>query len=608
MARLEDYAIIGDCETGALISREGALDWLCWPCFDSGACFAALIGASDNGLWRIGARDPAARISRRYRDATLILDTRIETDTGVATVTDFMPLRGEASDVVRIVKGERGVVPMRMEFIVRFDYGALIPWVTRFEQGSLKAIAGPDMVVLRTTAPLRPSGRTHVAEFDVRAGESVGSVLSYGRSYAPPPRAIDPCLALEETESYWRAWSNHCAAPTEWSDAVIRSLITLKALTHRPTGGIVAALTTSLPEQLGGRRNWDYRYCWLRDATFSLLALMNAGYFEEAEAWRQWLLRAVAGAPEQLQILYGVGGERRIAEWEAEWLCGYEGAKPVRIGNAAHSQLQLDVFGEVLDALFQGRCGKLRADDAGWAMQRAMLAHLGEIWTQPDEGIWEVRGGRRQFTFSKIMAWVAFDRAIRTVETFGVAGPVDDWRKTRRAIHAEVCARGFNEKLGAFVQSYGSSALDASLLLTPLVGFLPASDPRVRGTVEAIERRLMWNGFIKRYESGPQTDGLPSGEGVFLSCSFWFIDNLVLLGRTQEAREMFERLLSLRNDLGLLSEEYDVEAKRLVGNFPQALSHIALVNTAHNLSLAEKPAHQRSRSEPFAAEARAAAS
>ncbi len=603
MARLEDYAIIGDCETGALVSREGSLDWLCWPCFDSGACFAGLIGAAENGRWRISARDPAARISRQYREATLILDTHIETNAGAATVTDFMPLRGEASDVVRIIKGERGVVPMRMEFILRFDYGALIPWVTRFEDDSIKAIAGPDMVVLRTTAPLQAQGRTHVAEFDVRAGESVAAVLTYGRSFAPPPRAIDPYRALEETETYWRSWSNRCIAPTEWSAAVTRSLITLKALTHRPTGGIVAALTTSLPEKLGGQRNWDYRYCWLRDATFTLLALMNAGYFEEAEAWRQWLLRAVAGAPEQMQILYGIDGERRIAEWEADWLAGYEGSKPVRIGNAAYRQLQLDVFGEVLDALFQGRCGKLQADDAGWAMQCAMLGHLAKVWTQPDEGIWEVRGGRRHFTFSKIMAWVAFDRAIRTVDRFGVAGPVESWRKTRAAIHAQVCERGFNAELGAFVQSYGSSNLDASLLLTPLVGFLPATDPRMRGTVEAIERRLMWEGFIKRYDSGPQTDGLPPGEGVFLSCSFWFVDNLVLLGRIKEAREMFERLLTLRNDLGLLSEEYDVSQKRLVGNFPQALSHIALINTAHNLSLAEKPAHQRSGAAPFLAAA-----
>ncbi len=587
MARLEDYAIIGDCETGALISREGALDWLCWPCFDSGACFAALIGASDNGLWRIGARDPAARISRRYRDATLILDTRIETDTGVATVTDFMPLRGEASDVVRIVKGERGVVPMRMEFIVRFDYGALIPWVTRFEQGSLKAIAGPDMVVLRTTAPLRPSGRTHVAEFDVRAGESVASVLSYGRSYAPPPRAIDPCLALEETESYWRAWSNHCAAPTEWSDAVIRSLITLKALTHRPTGGIVAALTTSLPEQLGGRRNWDYRYCWLRDATFSLLALMNAGYFEEAEAWRQWLLRAVAGAPEQLQILYGVGGERRIAEWEAEWLCGYEGAKPVRIGNAAHSQLQLDVFGEVLDALFQGRCGKLRADDAGWAMQRAMLAHLGEIWTQPDEGIWEVRGGRRQFTFSKIMAWVAFDRGIKSIEQHGVQGPRRHWETLRREIAAQILERAYDPERNTFVQHYGARHLDATLLLIPQLGFLPPDDPRVRGTIAAVERELMHDGFVCRYPSRAATDGLPPGEGVFLACSFWLANSLALIGRRDDAIALFERLLAVRNDLGLLSEEYDPQAKRLLGNFPQAFSHTAIINTAAHLAQLE---------------------
>jgi GH15 family glucan-1,4-alpha-glucosidase len=596
-AKLEDYAIVGDCETIAMVARDGSIDWLCWPRFDSGACFAALLGSRENGRWLIGARDPQARISRRYRDGTLILETHIETGTGAATVTDLMPLRGEASDVVRIVEGRRGTVGMRTELIIRFDYGSLIPWVTRFEDGALKAVAGPDMVVLRTEVELRAEGLTHVAEFEVTAGQIIPFVLSYSPSYGPPPRAIDPLAALDEAEAHWKAWSSRCVCPEEWSDAVRGSLITLKALTHRPTGGIVAAATASIPEQLGGTRNWDYRYCWLRDATFTLLALMNAGYFEEAEAWREWLLRAVAGAPAQTQIMYGLTGERRLAEWEAPWLSGYEGSRPVRFGNAACTQFQLDVFGEVFDALYQGRCGRLKADAAGWMTQRAMLEHLGAIWNDPDEGIWEIRGESRHFIYSKVMAWVAFDRAIRDVERFGMEGPVELWRATRRKIHADVCEKGFDAEIGAFVQSYGSKELDASVLLIPLVGFLPASDPRVRSTVDQIERRLLVDGFVKRYDASSGVDGLGGGEGAFLSCSFWFVDNLVLLGRIAQARELFERLLSLRNDVGLLSEEYDTNAKRLVGNFPQALSHIALVNTAHNLSMAQKPCHQRSLSQ-----------
>ncbi len=606
-APIEDYALIGDCETAALVSRQGSIDWLCWPHFGSPACFAALLGTEDNGHWSIAPK-AEARCSRRYLDHTLVVETTFETDEGSAQLLDFMPLRNRNSDVVRIVRGVRGTVEMCMELVLRFDYGHTVPWVTRLEDGALRAIAGPDMAVLRTGAPLRGENLKTFSDFTIHEGESRTFVLTYGPSYEELSESAEPEQALRDTVSYWQEWSSRAHLHGEYAHEIERSLITLKALTYRHTGGIVAAPTTSLPEWPGGQRNWDYRYCWLRDATFTLLALMNAGYFEEARAWHDWLLRAVAGSPDQVQIMYGIRGERNLLEWEVPWLAGYAGSRPVRIGNAASEQLQLDVYGEVADAMLHAHLSGIPPNTADVGLHSALNAHLAEIWQQPDEGIWEVRGRRQHFTYSKIMAWVAFDRAIRTVETFGVAGPVDDWRKTRRAIHAEVCARGFNEKLGAFVQSYGSSALDASLLLTPLVGFLPASDPRVRGTVEAIERRLMWNGFIKRYESGPQTDGLPSGEGVFLSCSFWFIDNLVLLGRTQEAREMFERLLSLRNDLGLLSEEYDVEAKRLVGNFPQALSHIALVNTAHNLSLAEKPAHQRSRSEPFAAEARAAAS
>ncbi len=592
--RIEDYAVLGDCETAALVGRDGSIDWLCWPRFDSGACFAALLGTAENGRWLIGAADPAARVTRRYRDRTLILETHIETRDGAATVVDFMPPRGNASDVVRLVEGRRGTVAMRTELIIRFDYGSLVPWVRRLADSSLTAIAGPDMVVLRTPAPLTPQGRTHVGEFSVAAGEVVPFVLTYGPSHFHVPHPIDPIAALHDTEAFWRTWCSRAVPAGEWSEAVTRSLITLKALTYRPTGGIVAAVTTSLPEQLGGPRNWDYRFCWLRDATFTLLALMNAGYFEEAAAWRTWLLRAVAGAPSQVQIMYGLTGERRLTEWEAPWLPGYEGATPVRIGNGAAGQLQLDVYGEVFDALYQGRCGNLKADAEGWMLQRELMKHLEEIWQKPDEGIWEVRGGRQQFTHSKVMAWVAFDRAVRTVETFGMEGPVERWRAIRQAIHAEVCERGFNPGLGAFVQSYGSRQLDASLLMIPLVGFLPAGDPRVRGTVERIERDLMSDGFVMRYDTARGIDGLPGGEGAFLACSFWLADNLVLQGRRADARRLFERLLSLRNDVGLLSEEYDPQANRLVGNFPQALSHIALINTAHNLCMADKPAEQRS--------------
>ena len=477
---------------------------------------------------------------------------------------------------------------------IRFDYGSLVPWVTRLEDGSLRAIAGPDMVVLRTDARLEAKDRTHVSEFTVSAGETIPFVLTYSPSHLPLPEPIDPLKAMVETEAFWREWSSQAAPVGEWSEAVNRSLITLKALTYRPTGGIVAAPTTSLPERLGGARNWDYRYCWLRDATFTLLALMNSGYYEEARAWREWLFRAAAGDPGQMQIMYGILGARRLTEWEAPWLSGYEDSRPVRIGNAASTQLQLDVYGEVMDALYQGYQGKLVTLDAGWMLQQELLKHLEKVWQQPDEGIWEVRGDPQHFTYSKVMAWVAFDRAIKTVETCGVEGPVDHWRAVRETIHQEVCARAFDPDVGAFMQSYGSKALDASVLLVPLVGFLPPTDPRIRGTVEAIERHLMVDGFVMRYDTDVTSDGLSGREGSFLACSFWFADNLVLLGRISDARRLFERLISLRNDVGLLSEQYDPRTKRLVGNFPQALSHIALTNTAHNLVRAEKPAEQRS--------------
>jgi GH15 family glucan-1,4-alpha-glucosidase len=593
---LEDYALIGDCETAALVSRTGSIDWLCWPRFDSAACFAALLGTPEHGRWLIEAAAPTPRVSRKYREHTLILETRVETDDGQVTVIDFMPLRGQNSDIVRLVRGDRGVVRMRTELVLRFDYGLSIPWVTRLADGTMRAIAGPDMVTLHT--PIRLAGKdlTTTGEFEVAAGTTVPFVLTHGPSHLPLPEAIDPLSSLEKTELFWTEWAAHCPFSGEWSEPVTRSLITLKALTYAPTGGIVAAPTTSLPEDLGGTRNWDYRFCWLRDATLTLLALMNAGYFDEACAWRDWLLRAAAGAPSQLQIMYGLGGERRLIESEVPWLPGYEGSRPVRIGNAAHSQLQLDVYGEVMDALHQSRRGGLDSRDADWAFQRAILEHLTTIWQQRDEGIWEVRGEPQHFTYSKVMAWVAFDRGIRAAEELGLDAPVENWRVTRAAIHEEVCTLGFDRDINSFVQAYGSKELDASLLLLPSVGFLPPTDPRICGTVEAVERRLFVDGFLLRYDTRTVDDGLPGREGAFLACSFWLADAYVLMNRLDDARHLFERLLSLRNDVGLLAEEYDTRAQRLVGNFPQAFSHVALVNTAHNLTRANKPAAQRSAS------------
>jgi len=592
--KIEDYALIGDCETAALVARDGSIDWLCWPRFDGGACFAALLGGPEHGRWLVAPADAEADITRRYRDDTLILETDFATGGGAVTLVDFMPPRGKASDVVRLVIGKRGRVVMRTELVLRFDYGALVPWVTRMDDGTLRAIAGPDMVVLRTTAPLQGEELKTIGDFVVSEGQIVSFVLTYSASHLPPPEPVDAQAALADTEAFWREWSSRCVDVGEWTPAVRRSLITLKALTYRPTGGIVAAPTTSLPEQLGGSRNWDYRYCWLRDATLTLLALMNGGYYEDAQAWTEWLLRATAGSPPQMQIMYGLAGERRLTEWEVPWLPGYEGAKPVRIGNAAAEQLQLDVFGEVMDALYHARVGGLVGSEAGWALQLALIGHLETIWQLPDEGIWEVRGGRQPFTYSKVMAWVAFDRAIKCCEQFGLDGPVDRWRALRAKIHEEVCRNAFNSKVGAFVQSYGSSLLDASVLLLPLVGFLSPTDPRVRSTVAAIERRLTEDGFVLRYDPQARRDGLPEGEGAFLACSFWLADNLILLGRRRAARLLFERLLALRNEVGLLSEEYDPRAKRLVGNFPQAFSHIALIATACNLAHRLKPAKQRS--------------
>jgi GH15 family glucan-1,4-alpha-glucosidase len=589
---IEDYAIIGDCETVALVSRRGSIDWLCWPRFDSDACFAALLGTSEHGRWTIEPVDSDARLTRRYRHHTLILETEIHTASGSAVVIDFMPPRSGNSDVVRLVRGVRGTCRLRTELILRFDYGRGIPWVTHPPDGTFRAVAGPDMVTLQTPVLLIGKDLAHTAEFEVREGQTVPFVLTHGQSHLAPPVAADPESSLVQTEQFWTEWAARAAPCGEWTEQVIRSLITLKALTYAPTGGIVAAATTSLPEHIGGVRNWDYRYCWLRDATLTLLALMNAGYIQEAHAWRDWLLRAAAGAPAQLHIMYGVAGERRLTEEELPWLPGYESSRPVRIGNAAHDQLQIDVFGEVMDALHQARqrAGASNAD--AWQFQRALVRHLETIWQEPDEGIWEVRGARRHFTFSKIMAWVALDRGIRDAEHFGLEAPLADWRRLRATIHDEVCRLGYDADVGSFVQSYGDKQLDASLLLIPTLGFLPPHDPRVRNTVATIEKRLAVDGLLLRYTADTD-DGLPPGEGAFLACSFWLADAWVLQGRTDDARRLFERLLSLCNDVGLLSEEYDPRARRMLGNFPQAFSHIGIINTAHNLERLSKPAEQR---------------
>jgi GH15 family glucan-1,4-alpha-glucosidase len=591
--RIEDYALIGDCETAALVSNRGSIEWLCWPRFDSGACFAALLGAPENGHWQIAPRDDA-QVTRRYRPRTLILETTFKTKDGEALLIDFMPLRRrEPSQLVRLVVGVRGAVRMRTELIIRFDYGASVPWVRRLESGDLSAVSGPDMLLLRTPVALRGEDLTTVGDFTIEAGRTVPFVLTHCPSHVPAPEPIDAQSALRRTQEFWENWSSEHHGTGPYADCITRSLITLKALTYMPTGGIVAAPTTSLPEQVGGPRNWDYRYCWLRDATLTLLAFMNAGYYDEARAWRDWLLRAAAGSPSQLQIMYGVAGERLLMEWEVSWLPGYGGAKPVRVGNAAAAQLQLDVFGEVMDALHQGRLGGLSYLEAGWDFQRALLAHLETVWRSPDEGIWEVRGGRRHFTYSKVMAWVAFDRAIKSAEAFGLEGPLDKWRAIRDEICAQVCEKAFDPNLGAFVQAYGSRQLDASTLLIPIVGFLPPEDARVKGTIAAVERELMHEGLVLRYNSATTDDGLPPGEGAFLACSFWLADAYILTGRRDAARALYERLLALRNDVGLLAEEYDPRGKRMLGNFPQAFSHIAMVNTAHNLELTAKPCEQR---------------
>ncbi len=581
--RIEDYALIGDCESAALVGRNGSIDWLCWPRFDSPACFAALLGEPEHGRWRIAPTDGQPRIARRYREDSLILETTFTTDDGSAMLVDFMPPDATRSDLVRVVVGQSGRVTMRFDLALRFGYGALVPWVTRVDEHTLRAIAGPDMVVLHSDVPLHGEGLTTVGEFTVHAGERVAFVLCWRPSHKTPPVPVNAAAALTATETFWREWSARCTYAGEFREAVLRSLITLKALTFRPTGGIVAAPTTSLPEQIGGTRNWDYRVCWLRDATLTLIALMDAGYYDEAKAWRDWLLRAAAGSPDQVQIMYGMAGERQLFEWEVPWLPGYEQSTPVRIGNAAHDQLQLDVFGEVMDALHVARIGGMPESADAWRLERALVTHLESLWVQPDCGIWEVRGGPQHFTHSKVMAWVALDRAIRSAEMCRLDGPITRWTALRQHMHEEICARAFDNEQGTFVQAYGSKQVDASLLLLPLVGFLPATDERILGTVRAIERRLMVDGFVHRYDSATTDDGLPPGEGAFIACSFWLVDNYLQQGRRPEARQLFNQLLAVRNDLGLLAEEYHPGLQRQVGNFPQAFSHVALISSALNM-------------------------
>jgi GH15 family glucan-1,4-alpha-glucosidase len=593
---IEDYALIGNCRSAALIGRDGSVDWLCWPRFDSPACFAALLGTPENGRWLLAPQDPASRIKRRYIPGTLILETEFQTDTGVAAIIDFMPPTEGVTALARIIVGRSGQVSLACELIMRFNYGATVPWVTRTEDGSIHAVAGPERLLLRTTTDLYGEDLRTIGEFVVRAGQSIPFVLSHGLSVENPPTPVDPFSALERTDAFWRQWSDRCPEVGPWTDAVKRSLITLKALTYAPTGGIVAAATTSLPERLGGTRNWDYRFCWLRDATFTLLAFMSLGYYEEALAWRDWLTRAIAGSPDQIQILYGVGGERWLPELPLPWLPGYEKSTPVRIGNAAYQQLQIDVFGEIADAFFQALKGGIKPSERGRALRPLVLAYLANKWREPDEGIWEIRRARQHFVHSKVMAWVAFDRAANDLETEEFHDACKHWRGIADTIQADVCERGFDRELGCFVQAYGSKRLDASLLLLPLVGFLPPTDPRIQATLRAVERKLLLNDeLVLRYEADGGGDGLPPGEGAFFACSFWLVDNYILQGRYPEARALFERLLSRCNDVGLLAEEFDPVTGRMLGNFPQAYSHVGLINCALNLSRREGPAEERAK-------------
>jgi GH15 family glucan-1,4-alpha-glucosidase len=601
--RIEDYALIGNCKTAALVGRDGSIDWLCWPRFDSAACFAALLGTAEHGRWLIAPKQAPYAVSRRYRPGTLVLETEFRNEAGSAVVTDFMALE-EGAHVLRIVTGRSGRMDFRTEFVVRFNYGSTVPWVDRLDDGAISAIAGPERLVLRTPVALKGEDLSTVGEFTVETDESIPFVLSYGLSFQNPPPSIDAFETLKATERLWRGWSDRCPEVGRWTDAVKRSLITLKALTYAPTGGIVAAATTSLPEQLGGVRNWDYRFCWLRDATFTLQAFMHLGYYEEARAWRDWIIRAVAGNPDQIQIMYGVGGERWLPELMVPWLPGYENSSPVRTGNAAHRQLQIDVFGEVVDAMAHATEGGMDIPERGQANRVLLLEYLARAWREPDEGIWEVRGEPRHFVHSKVMAWVAFDRAVSAISAEGQNAETARWRAIADEIHAQVCALGFDRQLNSFVQAYGSRQLDASLLLIPLVGFLPANDPRVQGTLRAIEERLLVDReFVLRYEADDGADGLPAGEGAFLACSFWLVANYFLQGRHADARRLFDRLLSRCNDVGLLAEEFDPSTGRMLGNFPQAYSHVGLIVCALNLSRETGPLEERAASRGHAAHA-----
>jgi GH15 family glucan-1,4-alpha-glucosidase len=582
--RIEDYALIGDLYSCALVGRDGSIDWCCLPRYDSPACFSALLGTPDNGRWQIAPVSGGPATRRQYRGDTMILETEWETPDGTVRIIDFMPERGQAPDIVRIIQGVSGRVPMRLELKIRFDYGKTMPWMKRVN-GELTGIAGPDSVWIQSPIELDGRDFAHRATFTVCAGDSLPFVMTWHPSHLPAPKCVEPYEALAGTEKFWTDWAAQCTYNGPYRDVVIRSLATLKALTFEPTGGIIAAATTSLPEAVGGERNWDYRYCWLRDSTLTLEALLRSGYREEATAWRAWLMRAVAGSPDDLQIMYGVAGERRLEEYEVDWLPGYENSLPVRVGNSAAKQLQLDVYGEVSDSLFLALDNGIQPERHAWSLQKGMVTFLEDHWRDPDEGLWEVRGPRRHFVHSKVMAWVALDRAVKMVEKYDRPGPLEQWKALRDEIHAEVCEKGFNTERNTFTQSYESTELDAALLLIPRVGFLPPDDPRVIGTVEAIQRDLTTDGFVARYETGTgaDVDGLKGQEGAFLACSFWLADALHMIGRTDEAREMFERLISLRNDVGLLAEEYDPRLKRQVGNFPQAFSHVPLVLTAYDL-------------------------
>ncbi len=581
-ARIEDYGLLGDCETAALVDKNGSIDWLCWPSFSSEACFCALLGNEDNGYWRISPANGRFSSARKYRDHTLILETTFESDEGAVKLIDFMPIREHHSDVVRIVEGLKGKLPLRMELALRFDYGRTVPWVTALKDG-VRAVAGPNLAIFHSSVPVYGEDLKTVADFTVEAGERAWFTLTYGSSYEREPKPIDVHRAEKDTEKFWIEWAGKLKYEGQYRDEVERSLITLKAMTYRPTGGLVAAMTTSLPEQIGGVRNWDYRYCWLRDTTFSLLALVHAGYNDEATAWQDWLLRALAGSPDQVQIMYGLRGERQLVEWEADWLPGYEGSKPVRVGNAASNQVQLDIYGEMLDCFYHAQRNLAAHGEDEFRVLALLLDHLEKIWREPDSGIWETRSGPQQFTYSKMMAWVAFDRAVKIAKHLHYEAPLALWESTRDTIHEEICRDAYNEEKKCFVQSYGSDHLDAALLLMPLVGFLPGDDRRVRATVEAIERELTVDGFVRRYDTARVDDGLPPGEGAFLACSFWMVSSLKAIGRAEDGRRLFERLLSLSNDLGLLSEECDPKSKRLLGNFPQAFSHIALISAAFEL-------------------------